>query len=164
MNAADNINPLLDFSGPTRFDAIRVEHVTPAVDRLIGDARAAVDAIALDAGPATWDSVAEPLAEPLDRLDRAWGVVAHLHAVASTPEWRATYHANLPRISAFHTDLAQDLRLFHRYRDLVASPSFTRLDAARQRAVANECATSGWRRWSYLRAKRRASRLSMKNC
>ncbi len=138
MNAADNANPLLDFSGPTRFDAIRVEHVTPAVDRLISDARAAVDAVALDSHPATWDNVAEPLAEPLDRLDRAWGVVRHLNAVVSTPEWREAYHANLPKITAFHTDLAQDLRLFRRYRELAASPSFARLDAAKRRAVANE--------------------------
>jgi oligopeptidase A len=138
MNAAANHNPLLDFSGPTRFDAIRVEHVAPAVDRLISDARAAVDGVALESQPATWNNVAEPLAEPLDRLDRAWGVVRHLNAVASTPEWREAYHANLPRITAFHTDLAQDLRLFQRYRELAASPSFPRLDAARRRAVANE--------------------------
>ena len=138
MNAAANRNPLLDFSGLTRFDAIRVGHVAPAVDRLISDARAAVDAVALDSDPATWDNVAEPLAEPLDRLDRAWGVVRHLNAVASTPELREAYHANLPRITAFHTDLAQDLRLFQRYRQLAASPSFPELDPAKRRAVANE--------------------------
>jgi oligopeptidase A len=138
MNVADHANPLLDFSGPIRFDALRVGHVTPAVDRLISAARAAVDAVALDSRPATWDNVAEPLAEPLDRLDRAWAAVRHLNAVVSTPELRGAYHANLPKITAFHTDLAQDVRLFRRYRELAASPSFTGLDAARRRAVANE--------------------------
>ena len=138
MNAADIENPLLDFSGLPRFDAIRAAHVAPAVERLIAAARAAVDAIASDARPATWDNVAEPLAEPLDRLDRAWGAVQHLNAVMSTPEWREAYHANLPRITAFHTDLAQDLRLFGRYREIKASPSFATLDAARRRAVENE--------------------------
>jgi len=138
MNVADNTNPLLDFSGPTRFDAIRVEHVPPAIDQLIAAARAAIEDVAADSRPATWDNVAEPLAEPLDRLDRAWGVVRHLNAVASTPEWRETYHASLPRITAFHTDLAQNLRLFHRYREIKASPSFIGLEAAKRRAVANE--------------------------
>ena len=75
MNAAD-ANPLLDFSGLPRFDAIRAEHVTPAVDALIADARAAVDAVATDPRPPTWDNVVEPLADALDRLDRAWGAVA----------------------------------------------------------------------------------------
>jgi oligopeptidase A len=138
MNAADIENPLLDFSGLPRFDAIRAAHVAPAVERLIAAARAAVDAIASDSRPATWDNVAEPLAEPLDRLDRAWGAVQHLNAVMSTPEWREAYHANLPSITAFHTDLAQDLRLFGRYREIKASPSFATLDAARRRAVENE--------------------------
>jgi oligopeptidase A len=54
--------------------------------------------------------VAEPLAEPLDQLDRAWGAVRHLNAVVSTPEWRSAYHASLPKVTAFFTDLAQDLR------------------------------------------------------
>jgi len=138
MNAAENANPLLDFCGLPRFDAIRAEHVTPAIEQLIGVAGAAVLAVAADSRPATWDNVAEPLAEPLDRLDRAWGAVRHLNAVASTPELRGVYHANLPKISAFHTDLAQDLRLFGRYRELAASPSFAKLDAAKRRAVANE--------------------------
>ena len=34
-------NPLLDFSGLPRFSAIRPEHVGPAVDALLAEARAA---------------------------------------------------------------------------------------------------------------------------
>ena len=131
-------NPLLDFSGLPRFDVIRPEHVAPAVDRLLATARAAVEAVATDARPATWDIVAEPLAEALDRLDRAWGSARHLNAVVSTPEWRSAYHANLPKVTAFFTDLAQDLRLFVRYRELAAAPSFATLDPAKRRAVTNE--------------------------
>jgi len=134
----DDANPLLDFRGPTRFDAIRVAHVTPAVDQLVADARAAVESVAVDPRPATWENVAEPLAEPLDRLDRAWGAVGHLNAVVSTPELRSAYHANLPGITALHVDLAQDLRLFGRYRALASSPAFATLDAAQRRAVENE--------------------------
>ena len=52
MNAADNSNPLLDFSGLPRLDAIRAQHVAPAVDLLVGGARIARDAVASDAAPA----------------------------------------------------------------------------------------------------------------
>ena len=41
MNADHNANPLLDFSGLPRFEAIRAEHVSPAIDRLLDAARAA---------------------------------------------------------------------------------------------------------------------------
>jgi len=138
MNTADHDNPLLDFSGLPRFDAIRAAHVAPAVELLIAAARAAVDAVASDSRPATWDNVAEPLEEPLDRLDRAWAAVQHLNAVVSTSELREAYHASLPAITAFHTDLAQDLRLFGRYREMAAAPAFATLDAARRRAAENE--------------------------
>ncbi len=138
MNTDRGGNPLLDFSGLPRFDAIAPEHVTPAIDPLVAAARAAMDAVGADTGPATWDTVAEPLADALDRLERAWRTVHHLNAVVSTPALRDAYHANLPKITAFHTDLAQDPRLFDRYRALAESPSFASLDPVRQRAVANE--------------------------
>ena len=131
-------NPLLDFSGLPRFDAIRAAHVVPAVDLLVAQARAVVDAVATDPRPATWDTVVEPLVDTLDRLDRAWGAVRHLNAVVNTPELRDAYNAALPTVTTFYADLGQDLRLFDRYRALAASPAFAALDAAQQRVVANE--------------------------
>jgi oligopeptidase A len=131
-------NPLLDFSGLPRFDAIRVEHVTPAIDSLLADARAAIEAVATDIRPATWTNVAEPIADALDPLERSWGAVAHLNAVVSTPELRAAYNDNLPKVTAFHTEIGQDLRLFERYRALAASADYASLDAAKRRLVQNE--------------------------
>ena len=131
-------NPLLDFSGLPRFASIRAEHVTPAVERLLADARAAIDRVASDTAPPSWDTVAEPIAEVLDRLQRAWGAVSHLNAVANTPEIRDAYNGNLPGVTAFHTDLGQDERLYAKFRALAASPEFAALDAARRRAIENE--------------------------
>jgi len=131
-------NPLLDFRGLPRFDVIRPQHVSPAMQNLIESARATIEAIVADAGPATWDSVAEPLAGALDRIDRAWGAVHHLNAVVSNAEWRDAYHDALPAVTAFFTDLGQDVRLYARYRELAAAPSFATLDAARRRVVTNE--------------------------
>ncbi|HET7032599.1 MAG TPA: M3 family metallopeptidase [Casimicrobiaceae bacterium] len=138
MHAEHAANPLLDFSGLPRLDAIRPEHVRPAIDLLVLAARNAIDAVATDPRPATWDNVAEPLADALDRLNRAWAAVQHLNAVVSTPALRDAYHASLPEITAFFADLAQDSRLFLRYRALAESPSFDALDAARQRAIEND--------------------------
>ncbi len=138
MHAEHSANPLLDFSGLPRLDAIRPEHVTPAIELLVDAARNAIEAVAANSSPATWDNVAEPLADALDRLNRAWASVQHLNAVVSTPGLRDAYHANLPKITAFFADLAQDVRLFGRYRALEESPSFAALDTARQRAIANE--------------------------
>ena len=138
MNAIFDTNPLLDFSGLPRFDAIRAPHVTFAVDQLLAEARTVIDAVATDPRPPTWDTVASPLADVLDRLDRTWSAVHHLNAVVSTPELREAYHTNLPKITAFHAELAQDLRLYDRYRSLSASPGFATLDGAKRKLIENE--------------------------
>ena len=131
-------NPLLDFRGLPRFDAIRPAHVTPAVDALLGEARAAVERVATDPQPATWDRVVEPIAEALDHLDRAWGAVGHLNAVVNTPALRDAYNANQPKIVALYTDMAQDLRLYAKYRALHEAASFASLEAARRKLIENE--------------------------
>jgi oligopeptidase A len=79
----------------------------------------------------------QPLSDALDRLDRAWAQVGHLNAVVNTPELRAAYNENLPKVTAFHTELGQDERLFARYRALAASPRFAAADPARRRVVDN---------------------------
>ena len=131
-------NPLLDFSGLPRFDAIRPEHISPAVDELVAYARATAEAVATDSRPATWATVVAPLDDALDRIERAWGAVHHLNAVVSTPALRDAYHANLPKITAFYTDQAQDERLYARYKALAASDAFAAEDAAKRRLVDNE--------------------------
>ncbi len=138
MEAIHDANPLLDFSGLPQFDAIRAAHITPAVDTLLREARGVVDDVATDARPATWDTVVEPLADTLDRIDRVWGAASHLNAVISTPELRDAYNGNLQKVTAFHMELAQDLRLCERYRALAASPAFATLDPAQRKLVDNE--------------------------
>ncbi|MGL4573708.1 MAG: M3 family metallopeptidase, partial [Burkholderiaceae bacterium] len=87
--------------------------------------------------PASWANVAEPLTSPLDALTRAWGLVGHLQAVVDTPQLRAAYNANLPRVTEFWTRLSQDLRLFARYQQLAQSAQFAQLTPVRQRIVNN---------------------------
>ncbi len=130
-------NPLLDFSGLPRFPEIRPEHVSPAVDSLIADARAIIECAATLAEAPTWDNFVQPLADTLDRLGRVWGQVAHLNAVVNTPELREAYNANLPKVTSFHADLGQDERLFSRYKALAGAASFASLDAPRKKLIDN---------------------------
>jgi oligopeptidase A len=131
-------NPLLDFSGLPRFAAIGPQHVTPAIDALLAEARATIDRVAVDASTPSWDTVVEPTADALDRFDRAWSAVRHLNAVVNTPELRDAYNENLPKVIAFFSDLSQDLRMYERYRALYAGAAFAALDAPRRKLVENE--------------------------
>ena len=136
MQSSDN--PLLDFSGLPRFDAIRAADVTPAVETLLAEARATVQSVATATSEPTWSTLVEPVADVLDRFDRSWSAVRHLNAVVNTPELRDAYNENLPKVIDFFTDLAQDLRLYAKYRALRASKHYDGLDAAERRLVDNE--------------------------
>ena len=128
-------NPLLDFSGLPRFADIRPDHVTPAVDQLLADGRATIQA-ALKAQP-TWDGFVAPMEDANERIGRAWGQVAHLHAVMDNPALREVYNANLPKITQYWTELGQNEQLFAKYKALHASAEFATLSPARKRIVEN---------------------------
>ncbi|MCA1323242.1 M3 family metallopeptidase [Herbaspirillum sp. alder98] len=130
-------NPLLDFSGYAQFDAIKPEHVSPAVDKLLADAARLVTELEAPMAEVTWDNFVEPLESATEKLGRAWSVVGHLNSVMDTPALRATYNENQPRLVEFWTDIGQNLALFDKYKALQASPGFAQLSAARRRVVDN---------------------------
>ncbi len=128
-------NPLLDFTGLPRFADIKPEHVAPAVDQLLADGRATIETVAQ--ARATWDDFVAPLEDANERIGRAWGQVAHLHAVMDNPELREAYNASLPKITQYWTELGQNPQLFEKYKALAASPEFGNLSEARKRIVEN---------------------------
>jgi oligopeptidase A len=132
------MNPLLDFSGLPRFAEIKPEHITPAIDALIAEARTVAARCATDASGNTWDDFVAPLEDANEKLSRAWGVVGHLHSVVDSPELRDVYNENLPKVTEYWTDLGQNLGLFNKYKALAASPAYAALTQARRKIIDNE--------------------------
>ena len=130
-------NPLLDFSGLPRFDAIKPEHVPPAIDELLAKSRAMVEQLEAPSEQVTWDTFVTPLENATELLGRAWGIVSHLNNVVDTPELRATYNDNQPKVTEFWTALAQNEALFGKYKALRASAGFDSLSPARKRIIDN---------------------------
>ncbi|WP_322107051.1 M3 family metallopeptidase [Paraburkholderia sp. J41] len=137
MATSNSDNPLLDFSGLPRFGEIRPEHVTPALDVLLANARAAVERAAAPITPAQWDDVVEPVERVTEPLSRAWGVVGHLNAVADTPELRAVHGENLPRVTEFWSSVGQNLELFKKYKAITNHSSFELLSTERKKILDN---------------------------
>ncbi|MBA2547851.1 MAG: M3 family metallopeptidase [Burkholderiaceae bacterium] len=131
-------NPLLDFSGLSRFDEIRPHHITPVVDELLDNARTTVSRITSAEAAASWDLVVEPLNEATDRLARAWSAVSHLNAVVDSPELREQYNANLPKLTAFWTGLAQNVALYAKFKKVAAAKDFDQWPAERRKVIENE--------------------------
>ncbi|MFM9970217.1 MAG: M3 family metallopeptidase [Burkholderiales bacterium] len=139
MNANTRIsNPLLDFSGLPRYGSIATEHIEPAVDCLLAENRALIVKLTESGTAATWPNLVKPLEDANERLGRAWGAVAHLHGVLDSPEMRAAYEANQPKIVQYYTELGQNLALFDKYKALKASPEFAGLEPAQKKIIDNE--------------------------
>jgi len=132
------VNPLLDFSGLPRYGSVRPEHIAPAVDELLGENRSLIARLTAKATATSWDEFADPLENANERLWRAWGVVAHLHAVNDSAAIRDAYNANLPKITRYRTELAQNLDLYEKFKALRASMGFEELSRARRRIVEND--------------------------
>ena len=134
-------NPLLDTTGLPLFDQIKPEHVTPAMDALLAESEAALAKVTGPEVPADYDALSLLLDVPTERMGRAWGAVGHLNSVADTPELRAAFNENLPRLTEFYTRLGSDERLYAKYKALnqadQSAAAERKLPAARRRALDN---------------------------
>ena len=132
------INPLLDFSGLPRFADIRNEHITPALKQLLADNRAIMARIRDDSTMPSWQNFVQPMVDANEHLSRTWGQVSHLNAVVNSPELREIYNANLPLVTQYYAELAQDQALFDKFRQLRSNAEFENLSRARKKIIENE--------------------------
>ncbi len=131
-------NPLLDFSGLPQFDRIKPEHITPALDTLLQQGKQIIEQLAASDVAPTWKNFAEPLEEIEEKLSRVWSQVGHMNAVVNSPALREAYNDNLPKLTDFYSDLAQDERLYTKFKALKASREYASLTQAQRKIVDNE--------------------------
>ncbi len=124
-------NPLLDPQVDIAFDAIRAEHVEPAITTLIARAQAALDALA--GAPRTYDATLGALEAATEPLEVAIGMVEHLENVASTHELREAHNAVLPEVSAFFSGIPLHSGVWQALREFADTEQAAALDPTRRR-------------------------------
>lgn len=126
-------NPLLALTFPVPFDAIRAEHMEPAVRELLVEAQAAIDAVAANAGPYTYASTLGALESSSERLETVMSLVEHLESVATTPALREAYNAVLPDVSALWSSIPLNPGLYHVLKEFSKTAEAQALDATKKR-------------------------------
>ncbi len=131
------MNALLDTADLPLFDRITPELIAPAVEALLQESNAALEAVTADNFPAEWSAIAKVLDAATERLSRAWGAVSHLNSVADAPALRAAYNAALPLVTEFWTRLGADERLYAKYKAIDIATLNTEQKQAHKNAVRN---------------------------
>ncbi|RDI95250.1 M3 family peptidase [Meiothermus sp. QL-1] len=116
-------NPLTEIRFDIPFDEIQPAHIEPAIQALLREAEAELEALLGVAGPRTLENTLRPLDRLGERLYFAFNLVAHLESVASTPELRAAYRAVIPPVTAFTTRVQLSSELYQALRELAQSPA-----------------------------------------
>jgi oligopeptidase A len=132
------MNPLLSLQQFPAFSAIRPEHVAPAISSLLGQCRETLQRVSATAVDPTWQNVVVPLQEAHRALSRSWSCVGNLNAVMNSPEIRAAHQEQLPKITAYFTEVAQNEALYAKYKAIRQSKEFSTLTAAQKKLLDNE--------------------------
>src|SRR5215212_5982912 len=112
-------NPLLkewagSYGGVPPFDKVNVADFKPAIEWAISDALAAIDRIANDPAPPTFDNTIaamERSSRPLDRVLTVYGIWS---SNMSSDEFQPVEREMEPRLAAFSDQITQNEKLFHR--------------------------------------------------
>ncbi len=129
-------NPLLEVTELPQFSKIKPEHIVPAIDKLLSQARAVVNQC-LQQPVYTWDNLIEPIEQIENQLNKAWSPVSHLNSVLNNDELREAYNACLPKLSAYSTEMGQNKPLFQAYQRIKTSPEFAKLEVAQKKIITN---------------------------
>ncbi len=120
-------NPLLADAALPAFSQIKPEHVAPAIEALLADDRAAIDALLAPGAPRDFASVMLAQERLDQRLARAWAPVSHLHAVADTPALRAVYGPAEEALTEHAIALGQNRELYAAVQAVAGAPQFAAL-------------------------------------
>jgi oligopeptidase A len=133
MNEQLKDNPLLVERFPIQFDAVKAEHVEPAIKLLLEQVNARLNALGNPETPRTYKDILLALDQMTEPLDFAMALVRHLESVVTTPELRAAHNAVQEPVSAFYTSIALNENLWNAVKAVNASGEKEKLAPVHQR-------------------------------
>lgn len=125
-------NPLLSLSLDVPFDRIRPEHVRPAFDHLLAEARARIAEIGAS-HQRTYASTLGALEDATEDIERAMAVTSHLESAATTPELRAVYVEVRAEVAELFAKIPLDAALWRALRELAGTAEARALEPTRKR-------------------------------
>ncbi|MGA8030123.1 MAG: M3 family metallopeptidase [Bryobacteraceae bacterium] len=133
MPGQSSDNPLLTERFPIQFDAIRAEHVEPAIAALLDRMKQRLQELGSADVPRTYRDVLLTLDKMTEPLDFAMALVRHLESVVTTPELRAAHNAVEGPVSMFYTSIPLNAGLWAGVKAVSQSPEAETLTPVHKR-------------------------------
>lgn len=107
-------NPFYTIPYHPEFDRMTAETAESALERLLHEADAAVDALESSFAP-TWDGLVRPLHDAQRQLYDAWNLLNHLLAVMNSDAWRRVQERMQPEVIRFSQRAEQSRKFYEGY-------------------------------------------------
>jgi oligopeptidase A len=130
-------NPLLIDTELPLFSQIKPEHVVPAIEKVLADARMTTQSCLGATIEYTWDNLIEPLEQADNRIGKAWSPVSHMNSVVNNDELREAFNACLPKLSEYATEMGQNEGLYKAYQFIANSPDYANFSIAQKKIISN---------------------------
>lgn len=128
-------HPFLNHDFYIRWSTLTADCIEADIQQALQDARTAVDTVANQTEPLTYDNTIAALDAGLEPLGRAWGLVGHLDSVSNSPELRKAYNAMLPLVTEFYSSIPHNDELWAKIKSFGESNAVEALSPIKQRYV-----------------------------
>lgn len=121
-----------------QFNKILIKDIESQLEQLLSENRKTMDELLDKQDEYGWKNLIQPLDELSDRLNHFWSPISHLHSVASTEDLRKVYHNCLPKLSAYATELSQNMKLYLAFKSIAESEESETFSQEQKQYLANE--------------------------
>lgn len=129
-------NPLLEFHVLPPFSKITAEHMVPAIEKVLTDARSGIESLLTLDAPA-YETLVYGREELDDRINQVWSPISHMNAVINSPEIREAHKVCLQLLTDYSTEMGQHRGLFEAYQAIAQGARFSDLGQPEQKVVEN---------------------------
>jgi len=119
------------------FNAVQYAELPAKLERLLTENRQKIHTL-LQQSSFTWDNLMRPLELIAQALQNMWSPIEQLNSTMNTPELREAYNACLPKLTEYHTELAQNEKLYKAIRQIAESPEFATFSVAQKQILKND--------------------------
>lgn len=129
-------NPLLRNSELPSFSQVMPDMIEPALDYILDNNRRTISSL-LSQEVHTWENLLAPYEDLEEKLHFMWSITSHLQAVVNSKAIREVYNTCLPKLSAYSTEVGQNVDFYNAIQSIAKSEEYHYLDPAQKKIVQN---------------------------